>query len=104
MPYAFGSAGQISIPTYVPVPGAGQSVSLSFDYTYVSPECPNDAVFKSDGWLYFTDPPYGLMGQDEVMIKPLVGMKPRGVAGATVSGEGVLVLVLELNELFEGVY
>jgi two-component system, chemotaxis family, sensor kinase CheA len=45
----------------------------------------------------------GLMGQDEVMIKPLMGIKPRGVAGATVSGEGVLVLVLELNELLEGV-
>ena len=45
----------------------------------------------------------GLMGQDEVMIKPLMGIKPRGVAGATVSGEGVLVLVLELNELLDGV-
>jgi two-component system chemotaxis sensor kinase CheA len=44
----------------------------------------------------------GLMGQDEVMIKPLLGIKPRGVAGATVSGEGVLILVLELNELLEG--
>lgn len=25
---------------------------------------PNDAVFHSNGWLYFTDPPYGLAGQD----------------------------------------
>ena len=32
---------------------------------------PNDAVFKSDGWLYFTDPPYGLMGQDEDPAKEL---------------------------------
>ena len=38
-------------------------------------------------------------GQDEVMIKPLAGMKPRGIAGATLSGEGILVLVLDLNEL-----
>ncbi len=45
----------------------------------------------------------GLMGQDEVMIKPLAGVKPRGVAGATISGEGSLVLVLELHELLEGV-
>ncbi|HEY9381185.1 MAG TPA: chemotaxis protein CheA [Burkholderiales bacterium] len=45
----------------------------------------------------------GLMGQDEVMIKPLAGVKPRGVAGATISGEGALVLVLELHELLEGV-
>jgi hypothetical protein len=35
----------------------------------------------------------------EVMIKPLEGIKPKGVAGATVSGEGDLVLVLELHEL-----
>jgi len=41
-------------------------------------------------------------GQAEVMIKPLAGMKPHGVAGATLSGEGVLVLVLDLSELLEG--
>ena len=43
-----------------------------------------------------------LVGQDEVMIKPLDGIKPKGVAGATLSGEGLLVLVLELRELIEG--
>jgi two-component system, chemotaxis family, sensor kinase CheA len=43
-----------------------------------------------------------LVGQDEVMIKPLDGVKPKGVAGATLSGEGLLVLVLELRELIEG--
>ena len=43
-----------------------------------------------------------LVGQDEVMIKPLEGVKPKGVAGATLSGEGLLVLVLELRELLEG--
>jgi gluconolactonase len=32
---------------------------------------PNDAVFKSDGWLYFTDPPYGLVKQDEDPKKEL---------------------------------
>ncbi|MBV9939382.1 MAG: SMP-30/gluconolactonase/LRE family protein, partial [Acidobacteriaceae bacterium] len=26
---------------------------------------PNDLVYKSDGSLYFTDPPYGLLKQDE---------------------------------------
>jgi two-component system chemotaxis sensor kinase CheA len=40
-----------------------------------------------------------VIGQDEVMIKPVEGVKPRGVAGATLSGDGVLVLVLDLNEL-----
>ena len=40
-----------------------------------------------------------LDGQDEVVIKPLAGFKPRGVAGATISSEGVLVLVLEMREI-----
>jgi two-component system chemotaxis sensor kinase CheA len=44
------------------------------------------------------------VGQDEVMIKPLEGVKPRGVAGATLSGEGVLVLVLEMHELLQGLF
>lgn len=41
------------------------------------------------------------IGQDEVMIKPLEGIKPKGVAGATLSGDGTLVLVLELHELLD---
>jgi len=32
---------------------------------------PNDAVFKSDGSLYFTDPPYGLLKQDQDPAKEL---------------------------------
>jgi two-component system chemotaxis sensor kinase CheA len=43
-----------------------------------------------------------LMGRDEVMIKPLEGVKPKGVSGATISGAGELVLVLELHELLAG--
>jgi two-component system chemotaxis sensor kinase CheA len=38
-------------------------------------------------------------GRDEVMLKPLEGFKPRGVAGATLAGDGSLVVVLELGEL-----
>jgi two-component system chemotaxis sensor kinase CheA len=38
-------------------------------------------------------------GRDEVMLKPLQGFKPRGVAGATLAGDGSLVVVLELGEL-----
>jgi gluconolactonase len=26
---------------------------------------PNDSAYKSDGWLYFTDPPYGLAGLED---------------------------------------
>ncbi len=32
---------------------------------------PNDAVYKSDGALYFTDPPYGMTGQDGDPAKEL---------------------------------
>ncbi|HYP04862.1 MAG TPA: SMP-30/gluconolactonase/LRE family protein [Bryobacteraceae bacterium] len=32
---------------------------------------PNDVVYKSDGALYFTDPPYGLLGQDKDPAKEL---------------------------------
>jgi gluconolactonase len=32
---------------------------------------PNDLVYKSDGSLYFTDPPYGLLKQDEDPAKQL---------------------------------
>jgi len=46
----------------------------------------------------------GFIGQDEVMIKPLEGIHPRGVAGATLSGDGTLVLVLEMKQLLEGIF
>jgi gluconolactonase len=32
---------------------------------------PNDIVYKSDGWAYFTDPPYGLAKQDDDPKKEL---------------------------------
>ncbi|MEE2636812.1 MAG: SMP-30/gluconolactonase/LRE family protein [Acidobacteriota bacterium] len=32
---------------------------------------PNDAVYHSNGWLYFTDPPYGLAQQDDDPDKEL---------------------------------
>jgi two-component system chemotaxis sensor kinase CheA len=38
-------------------------------------------------------------GRDEVMLKALAGFKPRGVAGATLAGDGSLIIVLELGEL-----
>ena len=41
----------------------------------------------------------GFIGRDDVVIKPLTGVKPRGVAGATLSGEGSVVLVLDMEEL-----
>ena len=32
---------------------------------------PNDAVYSSDGWLYFTDPPYGFAEQEESPLREL---------------------------------
>lgn len=32
---------------------------------------PNDLAWHSNGWLYFTDPPYGLAGQDDDPAKEL---------------------------------
>ncbi|RCS59365.1 chemotaxis protein CheA [Parvibium lacunae] len=57
------------------------------------------AVVEEKGVVLAVD---SFVGQDEVMIKPLEGVKPKGVAGATLSGDGVLVLVLELRELLDG--
>ena len=41
----------------------------------------------------------GFIGRDDVVIKPLTDVKPRGIAGATLSGEGSVVLVLDMEEL-----
>jgi two-component system, chemotaxis family, sensor kinase CheA len=41
----------------------------------------------------------GFVGRDDVVIKPLAGIKPKGVAGATLSGDGSVVLVLDVEEL-----
>ncbi len=32
---------------------------------------PNDALYSTDGWLYFTDPPYGLEGLEESPMREL---------------------------------
>ena len=32
---------------------------------------PNDATYSSDGWLYFTDPPYGIEGLEESPLREL---------------------------------
>ena len=37
---------------------------LAEDYDGKRLNSPNDLVYKSDGWLYFTDPPFGLLMQD----------------------------------------
>jgi len=41
----------------------------------------------------------GFVGRDDVVIKPLEDIKPKGVAGATLSGDGSVVLVLDVEQL-----
>ncbi len=41
----------------------------------------------------------GFVGRDDVVIKPLADIKPKGIAGATLSGDGCIVLVLDMEEL-----
>lgn len=41
----------------------------------------------------------GFVGRDDVVIKPLSDIKPMGIAGATLSGDGQVVLVLDMEEL-----
>ncbi len=45
----------------------------------------------------------GFVGRDDVVIKPLSDIKPRGIAGATLSGDGSIVLVLDMEELLSNV-
>ncbi|NUO62259.1 MAG: SMP-30/gluconolactonase/LRE family protein [Gemmatimonadaceae bacterium] len=54
---------------------------------------PNDLVFRANGDLYFTDPPYGLAGQDSDPAKELPF---NGVYRVTPSGE-VTLLTRELS-------
>ncbi len=39
------------------------------------------------------------IGRDDVVIKPLQNIRPKGVAGATLSGDGAVVLVLDMEDL-----
>ena len=45
----------------------------------------------------------GFVGRDDVVIKPLSDIKPKGIAGATLSGDGSIVLVLDMEELLTDV-
>jgi two-component system chemotaxis sensor kinase CheA len=44
----------------------------------------------------------GFAGRDDVVIKSLDSFRPKGVAGATLSSEGEVVLILDLSQLLAG--
>jgi gluconolactonase len=50
----------------------GRFHTLAAYYKFLRFNSPNDAVFKSNGDLYFTDPPYGLEGLNESPKKELM--------------------------------
>jgi two-component system chemotaxis sensor kinase CheA len=72
------------------------------------------------GWPQPKPPTYGVLmqttttslilavdsfvGRDDVVMKPLDVVKPKGVAGATLSGDGSVVLVLDIEKLLEEPY
>lgn len=45
----------------------------------------------------------GFVGRDDVVIKPLSDIKPKGISGATLSGDGSIVLVLDMEDLLSNV-
>lgn len=46
----------------------------------------------------------GFIGRDEVMVKALEGVKPKGVSGVIVDAKGDIVLILDLKELLGDVF
>lgn len=70
------------------------------------------------GWPQTQEPAFGVLmqsaekafilaidafvGRDDVVIKPLQNIRPKGVAGATLSGDGAVVLVLDMEDLLSG--
>jgi two-component system, chemotaxis family, sensor kinase CheA len=67
------------------------------------------------GWASAVEPRYGVVmhacgatfvlavdgyvGREDVVIKPLAAVKPLGVAGATLAGDGSIVLILDIEAL-----
>jgi len=49
----------------------GSYTALASAYEGRQLNSPNDVVYRGDGWLYFTDPPYGLEGLDDSPLKQL---------------------------------
>ena len=70
------------------------------------------------GWSSDRTPQYGVLmqcastafvlavddyvGREDVVIKPLTDIKPQGVAGATLSGDGSVILILDIEPLLKG--
>jgi two-component system chemotaxis sensor kinase CheA len=60
---------------------------------------PNKGVLVQSGNDNFILSVDSFVGQDNVVIKPFDAFRPKGVAAVTVSGEGDIVLILDIKEL-----
>lgn len=65
-------------------------------------EPPAYGVLMKSGGKSFILAVNNFIGREDVVIKPLKGIKPKGVAGATLSGDGSIVLILDMEELLSG--
>lgn len=72
--------------TRVEADGSYTALATAYDGRRLN--SPNDVVYRSDGWLYFTDPPYGLEGLDD---SPLKELPFNGIYRVSPSGELVLL-------------
>jgi len=63
---------------------------------------PNFGVLMQSAEKSFILAVDSFVGRDDVVIKPLQNIRPKGVAGATLSGDGSVVLVLDMEDLLSG--
>ncbi|MEO1931857.1 MAG: SMP-30/gluconolactonase/LRE family protein [Pseudohongiella sp.] len=65
-------------------PGGGERTVLVNSYRGKRLNSPNDSAWHSNGWLYFTDPPYGLAGLED---DPARELDYNGIYRLSPSGE-----------------
>jgi two-component system chemotaxis sensor kinase CheA len=64
-----------------------------------NPSAPSFGVLMQCGESNFILAIDSFIGQADVVIKPLLDIKPKGIAGATLTGDGAIVLVLDMEAL-----
>ena len=74
-------------------------LSLSALISWEQPQPPTVGVLMQLGANSFILAVDGFVGHDDVVIKSLDTFRPKGVAGATMSSEGDIVLILDVKEL-----
>lgn len=70
----------------------GSRTTLADSYRDMRLNSPNDVAWHSNGWMYFTDPPYGLAGLED---DPLRELEYNGIYRLSPDGE---IQLLERNQ------